>query len=276
MKRHIPALFVLLTLTGCAGPSKEELYRQQLLEAQRAEQAALQAQQEAQAREARISERRQQATAAWTGSQAMDKHAINTLFDDTAGTQLDAAATYYVQFELQPAKYDYQQKKQSFTIVGMRNLPNSTDYSPLFPDDQALYQPGQLAKSVLEFTLQEETEENRLGQQVLQERGQRWVAATLNFKSYQGLINNNSDWYWEPGLFEDLSWNSTPEAAYPYTSARSLVLQVGYRFCLLQQCYLDTMYRRHPTHAVRAEIMSILVADRESGKIMAEFIREQE
>ena len=108
------------------------------------------------------------------------------------------------------------------------------------------------------------------------ERGQRWVAATLNFKNYQELINDNSDWYWEPGLFEDLSWNSTPEAAYPYTSARSLVLQVGYRFCLLQQCYLDTMYRRHPTHAVRAEIMSILVADQESGKILAEFIREQE
>lgn len=276
MKRGILILAGLLTLTACTGPSKEELRRMQLLQAQQAEQAAIAAQQEAQARAARIASRLAEARTAWAGRSYITEPMISTLYSAEAVNTLDSATAYFVPFELQPAKYNYAEKKQSFTIVGMRNLPNSTDYSPLFPDDKALYQPGQLARSVLEFALQEETELNRLGQMVLKDRGQRWVAATLNFKSYDILLDNNEQWYWEPGLFDDLSWNVSPETAYPYTSARSLVLQMGLRFCLLERCYLDTSYRKHPTHAIRAEVISILIADRESGKILAEFVREQE
>ena len=277
MKQGILLFSCVLALTACTGPSKEELRRMQLLEAQRAEAAALAAQQEAQAREQRMSERSKGAHAAWQNSQRITDKQVAALFSAAAETTLDPATTYFVEFELQPARYNYGSNKQSFTIVGMRNLPNSTDYSPLFPDEKAQYQPGQSAKSVLEFVLTEETEMNRLGQMMLKERGQRWVAATLNFKNYNSLYSDNSEWFWEPGLFDDLSWKTTPESAYPYTSARSLKLQMGLRFCVISdRCYLESTYRKHPTHAVRAEVLSILVADKKSGKIMAEFIREKE
>lgn len=277
MKRGILLLSCLLALTACTGPSKEELRRMQLLEAQRAEAAALAAQQEAQARDARIKERLNNARSAWKKQSLSATTVIDTLFSSQAAQKLDPATTYFMQYELQPSRYNYADNKQSFTIVGMRNLPNSTVYGPLFPDEHAQYQPGQLAKSVLEFALREETEENRLGQQVLRERGQRWVAATLNFKNYDSLLNRSENWSWEPGLFDDLAWKVTPEEAYPYTSARSLTVQMGMRFCVLSdRCYLESDYRKHPTHAVRAEVVSILVADRKSGKILAEFVRDKE
>lgn len=277
MKRGILLLSCMLALTACTGPSTEELRRMQLLEAQRAEAAALAAQQEAQARDARIKERLNSARSAWKKQSLSATTVIDTLFSSQAAQKLDPATTYFMQFELQPSRYNYADNKQSFTIVGMRNLPNSTVYGPLFPDERAQYQPGQLAKSVLEFALREDTEENRLGQQVLRERGQRWVAATLNFKNYDSLLNRSENWSWEPGLFDDLAWKVTPEEAYPYTSARSLTVQMGLRFCVLSdRCYLESDYRKHPTHAVRAEVISILVADRKSGKILAEFVRDKE
>ncbi|WP_430462028.1 hypothetical protein ACQUQU_04365 [Thalassolituus sp. LLYu03] len=277
MKRGILLLSALAALAACSGPSKEELRRMQLLEAQRAEAAAIAAQQEAQARDARIQERLSAARNAWKNNTRLGKNTVDTLYAPDAAKKLDPAATYFLRSELQPARYNYADNKQSFTIVGMRNLPNSAVYGPLFPDDKAQYQPGQLAKSVLEFTLQEETEENRLGQQVLRERGQRWVAASLNFKNYETLLKKSGDWTWEPGLFDDLSWNTSPEEAYPYTSARSLTLQIGMRFCVISdRCYLESDYRKHPTHAVRADIISVLVADEKSGKILAEFVREKE
>ncbi|UXD87879.1 hypothetical protein [Thalassolituus hydrocarboniclasticus] len=277
--RMLIILACILTLQACSGPSKEELRRMQLLEAQRAEQAALAAQKEAQEREIRTRQRLSDARTAWQKKTKLSSSQIDNLFGQNPAAALSSDKIYYVQFDLQPAKYNYGQNKQSFTIVGMRNLPNSAVYGPLFPDEKAQYQPGQLAKSVLEFALKEETEINRIGQEVLRDRGQRWVAATLNFKSYDSLVNQNntSKWYWEPGLFDDLSWNITPEAAYPYTSERTLTLQLGLRFCLLtDRCYLDSDYRKHPTHAVRAEVMSVLIASHKNGDILAEFIREKE
>ena len=44
MKYGLLVITCLLTITACSGPSKEELRRMQMLEAQRAEQAALEAQ----------------------------------------------------------------------------------------------------------------------------------------------------------------------------------------------------------------------------------------
>lgn len=278
--RMLIILACILILQACSGPSKEELRRMQLLEAQRAEQAALAAQKEAQERQIRMSERLQHARNALKQNTQLSQPQIDTLFSNTSESSLSADQTYYVQFDLQPAKYNYAQNKQSFTIVGMRNLPNSKVYGALFPDEKAQYQPGQLAKSVLEFALKEDTEINRIGQKVLRDRGQRWVAAVLNFKNYDSLVNqntNDAEWYWEPGLFDDLSWNVAPETAYPYTSERLLTLQLGLRFCLLKdRCYLRSDYRKHPTHAMRAEVISVLIANRKNGEVLAEFIRDQE
>ncbi len=279
--RTLIILACILTLQACSGPSKEELQRMQLLEAQRAEQAALAAQKEAQERKIRTLERLTDARTAWKKKTQLSQQQINTLFSSSPEDGLSSDKIYYIQFDLQPAKYNYGQNKQNFTIVGMRNLPNSAVYGPLFPDEKAQYQPGQLAKSVLEFALKEETEINRIGQKVLRDRGQRWVAAVLNFKNYDSLVNQTSNqgtlWRWEPGLFDDLSWDVTPEVAYPYTSERTLSLQLGLRFCLLKdRCYLDSDYRKHPTHAVRAEVISVLVASHKKDEILAEFIREKE
>ena len=193
MKYGLLVITCLLTITACSGPSKEELRRMQMLEAQRAEQAALEAQREAAAQEARVRSRKAEALSAWQRQQTIPAADINTLFSADAGQQFHPGQTYFVQFELQAAKYNYSDNKQSFTLVGMRNLPNSAVYGPLFPDDQAQYQPGQLAKSVLEFALKEETGENRLGQQILRPRGQRWVAATLNFKTYNILQSSTNN-----------------------------------------------------------------------------------
>ena len=277
MKRGILLFSCLALLSACSGPSKDELRRMQMLEAQRAEAAAQAAREEALAREERMDARLTAAANAWHVRAQLSKATTDTLFAPGASEKLDPAATIFMQFELQPARYNYAANKQSFTIVGMRKLPDSAVYGPLFPDDKAAYQPGQAARSVLEFTLNEETEENHVGQQVLRDRGQRWVAAALNFKQYPTLIKRSGNWEWEPGLFDDLSWKTSPEEAYPFTSARTLTLQVGMRFCVLSdRCYLESEYRKHPTHAVRAEIISILIGDTRSGEVMAEFVRDAE
>lgn len=272
--------FLLATVTllcACSGPSTEELRRMQLLEAQRAEAAARQAQLEAQRREQRINNRISSARTAQQQNSQLNNSQIEQLFSATPEQQLSSDQLYYQVFDLQPAKYNYNKAKQSFTIVGMRNLPNSAVYSPLFPDESALYQPGQKAKSVLEFTLKEQTELNRIGQPVLKPRGQRWVAAALNFKNNQQLQTDNQKWYWEAGLFEDLSWQVAPEISYPHTVDRDLKLQLGLRFCLLKdRCYLDSSYRKHPTHAVRAEVLSAIIYNQKSGEILAEFVNDQE
>jgi hypothetical protein len=273
MFRILVLFLCVLTVSGC-GPSKEELRRQQLLEAQRVEDARREAQKLAAERDARIQERLNDARAAWTSESYLNESNIEVLFSGELTNDLRAGRTYFIELELQAAKYNYTDGKQSFVIVGMRNLPNSSVYSPLFPDRNAAYQPGQKAKSVLEFTLKNETVKNRLDQTVEKEDGKRWVAAALNFKDYEVLATMQSSWRWEPGLFEDLSWLVNPETAYKQTSGRSLTMQIGYRFCPLQRCRLEYQYRQHPISAIRADVMSVLVGNRSNGQVLAEFVRE--
>ena len=279
-RAHLPLCLIIIfaTLLGaCSGPSKEELRRMQLLEAQRAELAAQQAQREAEQRRLRVSERTSQAQQALALTPTISEQQIKQIFSENADADLSSNSTYFHTFNLQPAKYNYGKNKQSFTIVGMRNLPDSEVYSPLFPDESALYQPGQKAKSVLEFALSEETELNRLGQPVLKEKGKRWVAATLNFKKSTILKTENNDWQWEAGLFEDLSWLAAPETTYPHTADRDLRVQIGFRLCLRKdRCYLESRYRQHPTQAVRAEVMSVTVFNQKSREVLSQFINDKE
>ena len=275
---RIALLIAISTLiSACSGPSSEELRRMQLLEAQRAEQAARQAQLEAERRQQRIDSRLASAQQALSKKTTLSDQQIGQLFSKNPEQHLSADRIYYQIFDLQPAKYNYGKAKQSFTLVGMRNLPNSAVYSPLFPDESALYQPGQKAKSVLEFALREETELNRIGQPVLKAKGQRWVAATLNFKNSDILQSDQRSWFWEKGLFEDLSWQIAPEVSYPHTAERDLKIQLGFRLCLMKdRCYLESQYRKHPTYAVRAEVLSAMVFNQKTGELMATFINEGE
>lgn len=273
MSRILVLFLCLLTISGC-GPSKEELRRQQLLENQRIEDARREAQRLAAERDARIQVRLNDARDAWSNKVYLNNADIDQLFSGELTRDLRAGKTYYIELELQAAKYNYNEGKQSFVIVGIRNLPNSAIYSPLFPDRDAAYQPGQKAKSVLEFTLKNETEKNRLGQTVEKEDGKRWVAAALNFKDYDVLATMQSSWRWEAGLFEDLSWLVNPETAHKQTSDRSLTMQIGYRFCPLQRCRFEHQYRQHPISAIRTDVMSVLVGNRSTGQVLAEFVRE--
>lgn len=277
MSRIALMMTAIALISACSGPSNEELRRMQLLEAQRAEVAARQAQLEAERRQQRYTNRQASARNASQNNTQLSDQQVQHVFSDTPETSLSSDEIYYLTYDLQPAKYNYNSSKQSFTLVGMRNLPNSAVYSPLFPDESALYQPGQKAKSVLEFALKEETERNRLGKQVLKDKGQRWVAASLNFKNDQQLISENPTWFWEKGLFHDISWKVAPEVSYPHTAKRDLKIQLGFRLCLMKdRCYLDSTYRQHPTHAVRAEVLSAVVINQQSGEILAEFINDKQ
>jgi len=273
MLRIISLSLILVFIAGCSGQSTAELRRLQMLEAQRAEEATREAQKLAAERDTRIQTRLNDAHNAWENDRNLTSIDITSLFENH-GAQLTAGKTYFVEFELQAARYNYGEDKQSFTIVGMRNLPSSKVYSPIFPDENALYQPGQKAKSVLEFTLRDEKEENQMAQLVEREDGQRWVAAVLNFKDYESLVTLQNSWRWEPGLFDDISWHVPPEVAYPQTSSRSLSMQIGFRFCPLDRCYLDSNYRKHAIHGVRADVISIAIGNRDTDNILAEFVRD--
>lgn len=261
----------ILLLSAC-GPSKEELARLQLLEEERARIAAEQARKEAETRKQRLDQRLLSAEQHWKNQQYMTEDNVRSLFDrSSANTSSD---TYFVSYPLQAAKYQYKKGFHPLNIVGIRTLPNSGPYSNLFPDESAAYAPGHSAKSVVEFSLLQDEQENRLGQKVLAENGNRWVASVLNFKNYPALKNLSNNWSWIPGIFEDLRWQDQPEATHAYTEQRSLEIQMGFRFCTLSRCYSDIDYQGHPTHAVRADVMSIIVGDRKSGKILARFVRD--
>lgn len=266
-------VFTTVLLPACSGPSEEELRRMQMLQAQRAEEAARQQQLEAEEKEMRISQRQANAEKAWQQKTSIRDNQINALFNNRSEPASTSESTRFKTFDLQPSKYNYAQSQQRFTLVGMRNLPDSTAYSPIFPDESASYQPGQKAKSVLEFSLLEETVLNRIGQSVLKKHGQRWVAATLNFKRYDLLKQQQPAWSWTKGLFEDITWKTTPESAYPHIKNRDVKIQLGFRFCVLKDsCYLDSDYRGHPTRAIRADIMSIVIGNRKTGEILATFV----
>lgn len=272
-----------LLLAAC-GPSKEELARLQLLSQEQAKIAAEQAQKEARIRNKRLSTRINSADASWLSKNYLTETDVQSLFSSQdkrfsglSDTELEQKNTYFISYPLQAARYQYQQGFHPFNIVGIRSLPNSGPYNSLFPDEAADYAPGQSAKSVVEFTLHQDLEKNRLGQDVPMKNGHRWVATVLNFKNYPALKSYNRDWQWIPGVFEDIKWNAAPEKTHAQSESRALEVQLGLRFCTLEdRCYSNIDYQDHPTHAVRAEVMSIYVGNRNTGKILAKFVREAE
>lgn len=272
-----------LLLAAC-GPSKEELARLDLLAQEQARIAAEQAQITANLRKKRINSRLQSADAHWLSQTYLTEKNVQSLFSSQdkrfaglSDAELEQQNTYFVSYPLQAARYQYKKGFHPFNIVGIRSLPNSGPYNSLFPDEAADYAPGQSAKSVVEFTLQQDLEKNRLGQDVLMKNGHRWVATVLNFKNYPALKSYNRDWQWIPGVFEDIKWLAAPEKTYSHSESRALEVQLGLRFCTLEdRCYSNIDYRGHPTHAVRAEVMSIYIGNRESGEILAKFVREAE
>ena len=278
------AISAAAILLAACGPSKEELARLELLSQEQARIAAEQAQKEARARNKRIDSRLASASEHWTSKDYLTESDVQALFSSQdqrfAGltdAELEQQNTYYINYPLQAARYQYKKGFHPFNIVGIRSLPNSGPYSSLFPDEAADYAPGHSAKSVVEFTLYQDSEKNRLGQDVLMKNGHRWVATVLNFKNYPASNPTSRDWQWIPGVFEDIKWNATPEKTHAQSDSRSLEVQLGLRFCTLEdRCYSNIDYQGHPTHAVRAEVMSIYVGNRETGKVLAKFVREAE
>lgn len=272
MSRLLLLLLATLTLISC-GASKEDLMRQQLLELQRQQEAERLAQQEALKKQQRREARQYDAHLAWVEKNYLTSDKVKSLFESRpteAGEQI-----HYLEFDLKPGDYDFDSDKQPFAIAGMRTLNNSRVYSPLFPDTQAEYQPGQKAKSVIEFTLERETEINRVGIEVEKQTGTRWVAATENFKLDSAhLVTLQKSWQWETGLFDDLSWAVPFERARDEIRGRQLKVQIGFRFCSLQRCQLEHQYLQHPINAIRGNIASILISNRETNKLLAEFYYE--
>ena len=271
-----------ILLSAC-GPSKEELARLQLLEQERARAAAELAQKEAAKKRNRVDARMADAQQHWDSKGYMSEADVQALFSsrdsrfaDLSQEELEQQSTYFVTYPLQAARYQYKKGFHPFNIVGIRALPNSGPYSGLFPDEAADYAPGHSAKSVVEFTLKRDTEKNRLGQTVLKKNGHRWVATVLNFKNYPALKPYNREFSWIPGVFEDLKWTAAPEKTHAQSETRAMQVQLGLRFCMLDRCYSDIDYQGHPTHAVRAEVVSILVGNRDSGEVLAKFVREAE
>lgn len=272
-----------LFLAAC-GPSKEELARLQLLSQEQAKIAAEQAQKEARIRTKRLTSRIKSADTTWSNQNYLTENDVQALFSSQdkrfsglSETELEQKNTYFISYPLQAARYQYDKGFHPFNIVGIRSLPNSGPYNSLFPDEAADYAPGHSAKSVVEFTLHQDLEKNRLGQDVLMTKGHRWVATVLNFKNYPALKSYNREWQWIPGVFEDIKWNAAPEKTHAQSESRALEVQLGLRFCTLEdRCYSNIDYQDHPTHAVRAEVMSIYVGNRNTGKILAKFVREAE
>lgn len=272
-----------LLLAAC-GPSKEDLARLELLAQEQARIAAQEAQKEARIRNRRINTRLKNADSHWNSKDYLNEQDVHALFSSQdkrfaglSNEELEQQNTYYINYPLQAARYQYKKGFHPFNIVGIRSLPNSGPYSSLFPDEAADYTPGHSAKSVVEFALHQDLEKNRLGQDVLMKNGHRWVATVLNFKNYPALKSYNRDWQWIPGVFEDIKWNASPEETHAQSDGRALEVQLGLRFCTLEdRCYSNIDYQGHPTHAVRAEVMSIYVGNRDSGEILAKFVREAE
>lgn len=276
-------LVLTLFLAAC-GPSKQELMRLDLLAQEQARAAAEQAEKEAKILQNRLNKRMSAADTHWANKQYLKHNEIIDLFssqdkrfDGLSDSELKQQSTYFVNYPLQAARYQYSKGFHPFNIVGIRSLPDSGPYSNLFPDEAADYAPGHSAKSVVEFVLHQDLEQSRLGQHVLMENGHRWVATVLNFKNYRALKSYNREWKWVPGVFEDIKWTAAPEKTHEQTDSRALEVQLGLQFCTQEKrCYTNIDYQGHPTHAVRAEVMSIYVGNRTTGEILAKFVREIE
>lgn len=261
MKHFLTILTLVSVLLGC-GPSQGDLLRTQQLEAQRA-QAAADLLREEQARALRLQQRTEDALKA-SKTSALATSDIQQLFANT--TLIDQQKTYYVRAELQATPYQYQEKQQSFAIVGMRKATGTEPYAALMKRWQQ--------ESILEMLLYGETETNRINQTVLKKNGQRLVVALPDFKLYE-LLSSEKLWSWEKGLFSDLTWQVSPEEAWNLTEKRSAQVQIGLRLCQNAECKLTYSYQNHPTQSLVGDVISILVLDSKSNRVLAKFIRTE-
>lgn len=278
MKTITPFAFVLcatLLSSACSQHSHEEKMRLQLIEQQRQSQLALLAEQAQQEQALRVQQRQQQAHAhAHWHMLHRDNSAMHIPFKQQIDT-LSASKTYFYTFDLFAERYQYAQQQQPFTLVGLRTVTNNADYIALLPDESARFLGTARIPSVLEFVLQQEMTRNRLQQTVIKPQGQRWVAVTENIKQQPTLQSIHHEWHWDKGAFTDLIWQTSPENAHQRIQDRQLQAHMGFRFCTTNRCRLDTSYQDHPTHAIRAEVMSVLIVHPPSGDILAEFYRTE-
>lgn len=266
-------LSITLLNTACSQHASEEAIRLQLIEQQRQAQLALLAEQEREAQQQRMAQRQQQAKAhAQWHIINRDNPAMHVPFEQQLHS-LTASKTYFFTFDLFAERYQYAEQQQPFTLVGLRTISNNPHYRQLIPDESARFQTTGRIPSVLEFVLQQETIRNRLQQTVPKPEGKRWVAVTDNIKQQSSLQTLNQDWHWDQGPFVDLIWHTSPENAHQRISDRQLQAHIGFRFCSLSSCRIDTQYQDHPTLAVRADVMSVLIVHPPTGDILAEFIR---
>lgn len=253
MKSLLGLIVFSFLLSGC-GPSKQETLRMQMLEAQRVEASAQAARQAAALREQRIVERRQTAYETLQNQKILQKNDIQELF--SLPSEISANKAYFFNVPLQPEKYNYSEKKQNFTIIGMRHLTQSSAYSDLINQWRM--------SSALELSLLEEGINN-----------DELVTVIPNIKKYSLLENKNPNWQWEQNLFTDLIWNVTPEEAWEITSTRNAYLQIGLRFCNAQSCIKHYPNNDKKVQAVAAQVISVLVVDKSNQKALAEFIRPE-
>lgn len=251
MKYLLALMAVSLLLSGC-GPSKEEVLRMQMLEAQRIEAAEQAARQAAALREQRIIERRQLAYDTLQKNQVLSSQEIQELY--SSPEKINHAKTYFFNIALQPEKYNYADKNQSFTIIGMRRLTLASAYTELIKQWQA--------GTALELSLLEESKDN-----------DELVSVISNFKQHSVLENKNPNWTLEQSLFTDITWKTSPEEAWSINANRNAYIQIGLKFCTTAQCIKRYTHKDKAILAAAAEVMSLLIVDDRNNKVLAEFIR---
>ena len=250
MKSLLSLIVVSLLLAGC-GPSKQEVLRLKMLEAQRIEAAAQAARQKAAQREQRIVERRQQAYETLQNQQVLKGSNIQELY--SLPNDISANSTYFFNVALQPEKYNYADNKQGFTIIGMRQLNATSAFADLINQWQTT--------TVLELSLLEESPDT-----------DELVSVIPNIKQHPLLENKNPNWAWDQSLFTDLTWNVSPEKAWPITSTRNAYIQIGLRFCNSEECIKRYTHKDKTVQALAAKVMSVLIVDKSNQKVLAEFI----
>lgn len=250
MKSLLSLIIVSLLLVGC-GPSKQEVLRLKMLEAQRIEAAAEAARQEAAQREQRIVERRQQAYETLQNQQVLKGSSIQELY--SLPNDISVSSTYFFNVPLQPEKYNYADNQQGFTIIGMRRLNATSAFVDLLNQWQT--------NTALELSLQEESPDT-----------DELVSVIPNIKQRSLLENKNPNWTWNQSLFTDLTWNVSPEEAWQITSTRNAYIQIGLRFCNTEECIKHYTHKDKTVQALAAKVMSVLIVDKSNQKALAEFV----
>lgn len=263
MKFLFPLLALSVLLSAC-GPSKQEILRQEILAQQRAEAARIEAQERADRAHARLEEARQHLSSSTTEN-------IST--QDTLHLLRNAETNkaYFFSIDLQAEKYNYNQKLQSFALVGLRTVDSSKTGNENF----ATLLTTLKTDKALELILAKEVEFNRLNQAVEKAGTQRIASLIPNIKTNQSLVIKNAAWQWNTGAFNDLNWQVDPEQAWELTSKHELKLQIGLRFCTHAPCLVTHDYQQHKTYSYQADVLSLLIYRADNKEVLAEFVSEQ-